>query len=619
METALQTYTTKLTESGFGPGYETVPTSRARGRITARAVYAKACAPHYNSCAMDGVALAAVLTAGATETTPVTVNRDNHVPVNTGDPLPEGCDCVVMIEDITGTPGTDITVTQAASPWQHVRQIGEDICQGDMILASFTAVTPAAAGALLAAGVTEVEVIRRPLAGIIPTGNELAKPSAGLTAGQIPEFNSVIFTGMIEEWGGVAITYDPVADEPSALAEAINRAVKECDVVLIGAGTSAGSKDYTVDAVECPAVGGEVICHGVSIRPGKPVILALAGKPVIGVPGYPVSGIIVLEAFVLPLIDYWFKRPPTTRETAEAVLSKRVVSSLKYKEFVRVKAGRVGGRLVAVPLARGAGVVSSFVKADAIMEIPQDSEGAEAGETVTLRLLRPLRELDRTLVITGSHDPLIDEAADILRRRDYSVYAASTHVGSMGGLMAIKRGEAHLAGVHLLDEATGQYNRPFVERHFLSGGVRLIPCVKRSQGFMVAAGNPKKIKSYADIAQQGLTYVNRQNGSGTRILCDYLLKKSDIPVKSIAGYDREEYTHTNVAAIVASGGADAGLGIYAAARMYGLDFVPVWEEEYDLLASEDALELDIVRQFIDVLAGKPLKARLTELGGYRWI
>ena len=616
LDEALSGYLDVLAREGVALRSERIAVGSACGRITANAVYAKISSPHYNSCAMDGVALRSAETFGATETTPATLAAGSYAAVDTGDPLPPAYDCVVMVEDIVAAGDEAIRLYSAASPWQHVRQIGEDICQGDMLLPSFTEITPSAAGALIAGGVLTVEVLRKPVVGIIPTGDEIVRPNADPKVGEIVEFNSTIFSGMLEEWGARSVVYPIVKDNPASLAEALEAASRLCDIILINAGSSAGREDFAKEAV---ARAGRVILHGVAIKPGKPVILGfIRHKPVIGVPGYPVSGIIVLDAFVKPVLRFYLKQGPYRADTVEAVTSRRLTSPLKYREFVRTRLGYLNGRLVAVPLDRGAGVVTSFVKADGVIEIPQNAEGYEAGDSVNVRLFRPLNEIRDTLIVTGSHDPLLDEASDLLRRQFPGSSVASSHVGSMGGVMAMKRGETHIAGIHLLDEASGQYNRPYVDRFFAEGGVVLQACVMRQQGLIVPSGNPKSIRSFADIASGRFRYVNRQKGSGTRILCDYLLKKECLNPSAIRDYGREEYTHTGVAAIVAAGSADTGLGIYPAAKMYGLDFIPLCDEQYDLLIDGNAIETAQVKRFLMILASEAFRERLARMGGYTW-
>lgn len=607
-------YLARLQENGFAGQTEMVSVQNAFGRITARAVYAAICAPHYAASAMDGIVVHAKDTFGATETTPVRLTPQQYMVVDTGDPVPEDCDAVIMVEDIVRGEDESVTIYAAAAPWQHIRQIGEDICAGEMILASYMEVTPAAIGAMIAGGVLEIEVIKKPVIGIIPTGDEIVAPCADPKPGDILEFNSSIFSAMVQEWGAEAKTYPIVPDRFDAIREMVARAADECDIVLLNAGFSAGREDYSVSVIREL---GDVVYHGIAIKPGKPAILGLRGAvPILGVPGYPVSGIIVIEELLKPLVAEWFHSNTAPVQLATATLTRPVVSGLKYQEFVRVRMGEVGGKLTASPLSRGAGVVSSFMKADGILEVPQGTEGYEAGEEVQVRLLSTPEKLQNTLVVIGSHDPLLDEVADMMHRADPTVFMSSSHVGSMGGIMAIRRGEAHAGGCHLLDTETGVYNLSFLKKYFPNGGIRLVRCVGRQQGLMLAKGNPLDIKEFADIAKNGVRYVNRQKGSGTRVLMDYLCEQYAVNVGDIYGYEREELTHTSVAAQIANGSADAGMGIYSAAQLYDLDFLPICIEEYDLIIPDHAWETPVVQQLIATLKSPAFREKMLAMGGY---
>lgn len=607
-------YLARLQENGFAGQTEMVSVQNAFGRITTRAVYAAICAPHYAASAMDGIAVHAKDTFGATETTPVRLTPQQYMVVDTGDPVPEDCDAVIMVEDIVRGEDESVTIYAAAAPWQHIRQIGEDICAGEMILASYMEVTPAAIGAMIAGGVLEIEVIKKPVIGIIPTGDEIVAPCADPKPGDILEFNSSIFSAMVQEWGAEAKTYPIVPDRFDAIREMVARAADECDIVLLNAGSSAGREDYSVSVIREL---GDVVYHGIAIKPGKPAILGLRGAvPILGVPGYPVSGIIVIEELLKPLVAEWFHSNTAPVQLATATLTRPVVSGLKYQEFVRVRMGEVGGKLTASPLSRGAGVVSSFMKADGILEVPQGTEGYEAGEEVQVRLLSTPEKLQNTLVVIGSHDPLLDEVADMMHRADPTVFMSSSHVGSMGGIMAIRRGEAHAGGCHLLDTETGVYNLSFLKKYFPNGGIRLVRCVGRQQGLMLAKGNPLDIKEFADIAKNGVRYVNRQKGSGTRVLMDYLCEQYAVNVSDIYGYEREELTHTSVAAQIANGSADAGMGIYSAAQLYDLDFLPICIEEYDLIIPDHAWETSVVQQLIATLKSPAFREKVLAVGGY---
>ena len=611
---ARKDYLALLESHGFGPRTEIIPVFESCGRVTARAVYAHICAPHYAASAMDGVAVNAKDTFGATETTPVVLQPEQYIVLDTGDPIPEDRDAVIMVEDIVKNADGSITIHAAAAPWQHIRQIGEDICAGEMILPSHMTVSPAAIGAMIAGGVLEIEVIRKPVVGIIPTGDEIIPPCTDPKPGDILEFNGSIFSAMVRQWGAEAVVYPIVPDKFDQIKAMVAKAAEECDMVILNAGSSAGREDFSARVIREL---GEVLYHGIAIKPGKPAILGCQGeKPILGVPGYPVSGIIVIEQLLKPLIDHWLQAPSAPSQYAKATLTRPVVSGLKYQEFVRVRMGCVGGRLMASPLSRGSGVVSSFMKADGILEVPQGLEGYEAGEEVNVRLLSPRSKLENTLVVIGSHDPLLDELADMLHLENPELYMSSSHVGSMGGIMAIRRGEAHAAGCHLLDTADGSYNRSFIRKYFPKGGVRLISCVGRQQGLMVARGNPLNIRKFSDIARDGVRYVNRQKGSGTRILSDYLCKRENVDASAIYGYDREELTHTSVAAQIVSGSADAGMGIYSAAKLYDLDFIPICIEEYDLIIPDHAWDTPMVRSLLTILKSDAFREKILSLGGY---
>ena len=611
---AREDYLKLLQSHGFGPKTEVIPVWDACGRVTAHAVYAHICAPHYAASAMDGVAVNAKDTFGATETTPITLNPGQFIVLDTGDPIPENCDAVIMVEDIVKNEDGTITIHAAAAPWQHIRQIGEDICAGEMVLPSHMEVSPSAIGAMIAGGVLEIEVIRKPRVGIIPTGDEIIPPCTDPKPGDILEFNGSIFSAMVRQWGAEAKIYPIVPDKFDQIRDMVARAAEECDLVILNAGSSAGREDYSVKVIREL---GEVLYHGIAMKPGKPAILGCKGEtPILGVPGYPVSGIIVIEELLRPLIDHWLKAPAAPRQYAKAILTRPVVSGLKYQEFVRVRMGYVGDRLMASPLSRGSGVVSSFMKADGILEVPQGLEGFEAGAEVHVRLLSPVEKLKNTVVVIGSHDPLLDELGDLLHVADNEVFMSSSHVGSMGGIMAIRRGETHAAGCHLLNTETGAYNISFIKKYFPRGGVKLLRCVGRQQGLMVARGNPLNIRKFADIAKPGIRYVNRQKGSGTRILTDYLCKQDDLDPAAIYGYDREELTHTSVAAQIVSGSADAGMGIYSAARLYDLDFIPICIEEYDLIIPDHAWDTPQVQAMLETLKSDAFREKILSLGGY---
>ncbi len=594
---------------------ETVPVAEALGRVTAAPVFARLSSPHYHAAAMDGAAVRARETAGATETRPVPLALGRQaIWVDTGDAMPEGFDAVVMREVLHETGDGAIEIRAPVAPWQHVRPLGEDIVATELVLTENHVLRPEDLGAIAACGLTEVAVRARPRVAIIPTGSELVLPGQPAKPGDIIEYNSLMLAGQVSQWGGAPTRYPPVPDDLARIKAAIVDALREHDIVVVNAGSSAGSEDFTAPAVQEM---GALLVHGVAIRPGHPVVLGIVrGKPVAGIPGYPASAVVTSELFLRPLVLRRLGLPVPQPQQVEAVMTRKVLSPMGEDEYLRVKLGKVGDKLVAAPLQRGAGVIMSLVRADGLALIPRFSEGVAAGQRVQVWLRKPLDEIERAIVCIGSHDVTLDLLASHLRRRSSGVSFSSTNVGSLGGLVAIERGEAHVAGSHLLDEATGEYNLSFVRRYVKSAPVLLVNLVHRTQGLMAPKGNPKGVRSLADLAQPGLRFVNRQRGSGTRVLLDYKLRELGIAPEAIAGYEREEFTHLAVAAHVASGTADVGLGILAAARALGLDFIPLLSERYDLVVPRAFYESDLLKPLWAVLTGESFRREVTALGGY---
>lgn len=590
------------------PEAEEVDLSDALGRVTFEPVFAKVSSPNYNAAAMDGIAVRAVDTGEATEVRPVSLEEGrDFIYVNTGNQIKEPWDAVIMIEDVIHTEEGRVQILSSAYPWQHIRQIGEDIVATEMILPSKHKIRPMDLGALIAGGTQKVLVYKKPKVGILPTGTEIVEDISQVTDGKIIDSNSRVFSAMTLENGGEPRRYSPHKDDFELLKKAILKGVEENDIMLINAGSSAGTTDYTVKLIKEL---GEVIIHGVAMKPGKPTILGLInGKPVIGIPGYPVSAYLVFDEFVKPLIKKFRGQEKDDARYVKASLSRRVVSSLKHKDLVRVNLGYVNEKLLATPLPGGAGTSMSLVRADGIAIIPQSAEGAEAGDMVDVKLLKPESEIMDTLVSIGSHDLIMDILGDIMP-------LSSSHVGSLGGIMALMRGECHMAPTHLLDMDTGEYNISYVKKYFPNEKMLLIKGVHRKQGFIVEKGNPKHIKDFSDLTREGVTYANRQRGAGTRILLDYHLNKENIDPEDIIGYKRELNTHMAVATAVKTGSATAGLGIYSAAQAMELDFVEVTNEDYDFLVKEKDIKDPRILAFMDALKSDEFRKKVEALGGY---
>jgi putative molybdopterin biosynthesis protein len=597
---------------------EEIPVAEARGRVTAGPVMARRSSPAAHQAAMDGFAVVAASTFGATPDYPkwLTVGQEAF-PINTGHLMPPSTDAVIMVEQVPDPEADPITVEEPTFPWQHVRRIGEDLVVGEMVLPEGVEIVPWAQGALLAAGITKIAVRRRPRVAIIPTGTELVPVTEldrDLPMGKLPEFNSVILAGLVVEAGGVPEVKPIVSDDPGALTAALKEALNDADMVLINAGSSAGTEDYTYRAIDAL---GDVLVHGVAMMPGKPTVLGVvAGKPVIGNPGYPVSAVLSFEQFAAPLIAGLAGQRLTPRPTMEVYPAQNLPSKPGLTEFIRVTLGRVGDKVIATPLPRGAGTITSLVRADGLLIVPALSEGLEEDRQVGAELLVSPEDIEGTLVVLGSHDNTIDLLATLLHRRDHRLRLSSGHVGSLGGLMALRQGRAHLGGSHMLDPDTNTYNVPFIQRYLAGMHLKLINLAWRQQGLMVAPRNPHKIKTINDLVRPDVRFINRQRGAGTRMLLDYLLKENGLNADQVQGYEREEYTHMAVAVNVFSGTADVGLGILAAARALGLDFIPLLPERYDLVVPETTFADPRFQALLEVVRSPEFQKAAAALGGY---
>lgn len=781
LDEAWARFTGALVEAGLWqpfPG-EDVPLSEALGRITAEPVWAAVSAPHYHASAMDGYAVRARDTEGASETSPITltvIEDDAEVErverpakaVNTGHPMPPWANAVIMIEHAQPQGEHELLIRASAAPWQHVRQMGEDMVATELVLPANHRLRPVDLGAMAGSGHATVSVRRRPRVAIIPTGSELVSiESVEATGGRpepgrIIEYNSLVLAAQVEQWGGQATRWPIVPDDYESIKAAVVEAARTHDLVLVNAGSSAGSEDYTAHVI---AELGRVLVHGIAVRPGHPVIFGLVGAsppppsssspqveggtggeaartpqtgqlreklkplarqkrreptpaedrlwqslrdrqiggmkfrrqhvigqfvvdfycpeanlivevdgpiheytpeedsirrayleglgmrilrvtndevthdleavlarirteagrylhriphpiPVIGVPGYPVSAALTGEIFIEPLLSRWLGQPPAEPLTLQATISRKVVSPPGDDDYVRVTVGQVGDKVIATPLARGAGVITSLVRADGIVRIPRFSEGVDAGTEVTVHLYRTPQQIARTIVAIGSHDITLDLLAQFIAERAPGHRLSSANVGSLGGLVALRRGEAHLAGSHLLDPETGDYNWRYIDQYLTGRDVTLVTLVRREQGLIVPPGNPQAIESLDDLAREDVTFVNRQRGAGTRLLLDYELGQRGIDPAQVRGYEREEYTHLAVAAAVAGGTASCGLGVRAAARALGLDFVTVGWERYDLVIPREHYESDLLKPLLALLHDEEFRAAVAALAGY---
>ncbi len=637
---------TALREAGLWQvlGAETIPLDEnALGRVLAEPVWALKSSPHYHASAMDGFAVRAEATAGAMPSTPVTLRfgpqaarlsaRDEAACLDTGDPLPDWANAVIPIENVEpldeqGGVAPDprkpaaIRIRASVTPWSHVRPLGEDIVATQLVLPAGHPLKPYDLGAIAAAGHVSVTAARRPRVAILPTGTELVPIGAELKPGDILEYNSLVMAAQLKAMGAEPVRFPITMDDFDAICARVSEAAQTCDLVLLNAGSSAGSEDFSARVVESL---GELLAHGVAVRPGHPVILGMLNRqskienqksqiPIVGVPGYPVSAALTVEIFVEELVARWLGRRPAEPPVISANITRKITSPPGDDDYIRVVVGKVGEKTLAAPIARGAGVITSLVRADGLVVLPRGVQGVEAGESVRVRLMRSMNDIAQTIFCIGSHDVILDLLAQHLSGSNRRLVSAN--VGSQGGLAALRRGEAHLAGSHLLDPETGEYNLPYLRQYLPGVPVKLVGFVRREQGLIARRGNPKGVRSLQDLARAEVMFINRQRGAGTRVLLDYHLNLLRITPNQVHGYNDEEYTHLGVAAAVASGRADCGLGIPAAAQALELDFVPLFHERYDLVIPTVHAESDLLKPLFELMQSQSFQNAVKALPGY---
>ncbi len=619
---------------------------KACGRVLSEPVWAKISSPHYHSSAMDGFAIRTMDTLHAMQNSPVLLTiqsaggEERTEYVDTGDPLPEWADAVIPIEftepvddqgQIASNPRCPfaIRIRAAVSPWSNVRVMGEDIVATQLVLPKGHILRPVDLGAIAASGNDTVKVAKQPKVAVLPTGSELVPVGQPVSAGEIIEFNSLVLAAQVNDWGGKASRFSITTDDFETIRKRVAQAALEHDLILLNAGSSAGSEDFSARVVESL---GSVLVHGIAVRPGHPVILGmlrmkavydclnveyhteLPDIPIIGVPGFPVSAALTGEIFVEPLMALWLGRKDFSPIEVSARITRKITSPPGDDDYLRVVVGRVRDQLLAAPLSRGSGVITSLVQADGIVILPRGIQGLPAGSEIRVRLYKSLSEIDRTIFAIGSHDMILDILGQSLVQHNRRL--SSANVGSQAGLVALSRGEAHLSGSHLLDPETGEYNIKYIYQYLPGVPIKVVDFAVRQQGFLVLPDNPKSIHSLEDLSRPDVRYINRQRGAGTRVLLDYHLARSGIEPAQIQGYNQEEFTHLAVAAAVSSGRADCGLGIPAAAGALKLDFVPLYSEKYQLVIPEEFYGAEILQPLLKLLTDRAFQGAVGKLPGY---
>ena len=606
---------------------EAVPLAAALARVLAADVVAPVDAPPFDRSNVDGFAVRSADTVGARDGAPkrLTLNAEviacgidpafEVVPgtataIATGGVIPRGADAVVMIEHtelIEAEAAPAIALRRAAAAGQLISYAGSDIARGETLLRRGTRLGSREIGMLAACGLAEIEVVRRPRVAVLSTGDELVEPGQPLPPAGVYDSNSAILAAAIAEAGGEPVPFGVFPDEEAALEQAMRGALSSCDVVVLSGGTSKGAGDLSHRVVSRLGEPG-ILVHGVALKPGKPLCLAVIGdKPLIVLPGFPTSAIFTFHAFVAPLIRARAGLKAETARTATARVPVRIASELGREEFVLVSLVAGDDGAIAFPTGKGSGAVTAFSQADGFLTVDPLASALDAESEVEVTLIgEAVRAPD--VVIMGSHDIALDVVVGALAGRGFA--ARTIAVGSLGGVAALGRGECDLAPVHLIDPTTGLYNK-----HLLAPGLALMPGWRRMQGFVYRPTDPRFAGLSADaalkvaLADRDALMVNRNAGSGTRVLLDGLLRGA-----RPAGYANQPRSHNAVAATVAQGRADWGVAIAPVARMYGLGFLPIAPEEYDFLLLEARRERPGVWAFLAALHDKKVRAAIRALG-----
>ncbi len=615
---------------------EEVGLDECLGRVLATDVIAGVDVPPFDRASMDGYAVLASDTFYADEESPVELEVLGYVKagdsstheispgrcmgIATGAPMPVGANAVVMVE-YTEQEGDKVRIYKPVAPGENVMPAGSDIMRGELVLRAGTRLSPREVGVLAALGMARVLVYARPKVGIISTGDEVSEPGKPLSFGRIYDANAYAIAQAVRECGGAPELLGIARDSEEDLRGYLERALGTCDVVITTGGTSAGVGDLcyrVIDTLGSPGV----IVHGVAIKPGKPTVIGVVdGKPVFGLPGYPTSAMVTFQVFVAPLLRRLSGLQEPERRRVKARTAMRFYSAGGRYEYrlVNLVRGADGG-YTAYPMLTGSGAITTFAEADGYIEIPEHVEMLGEGEEHEVVLLGETLQL-ADLTIIGSHCIGVDMLLSMLRER---IKPKVINVGSSGGLAAVRRGESDISGMHLVDEATGEYNLPFIRRLGLEDRVYLVRGYFREQGIVVQKGNPRGISGVEDLLED-VRFINRNPGSGTRVLLDLelgkLAEERGVELREltarITGYEIEAKSHSAVAAAVAHGRADAGIAIRTVAEQYGLDFIPLREEEYDFAIPKEKIEKREVQDFLSALRSSEFRQMLERTPGLK--
>ena len=576
-----------------------IPVIDAAGRVTATPVYAKYSVPEVNLSAMDGFAVRSRDTVGAGDQSPVVIG--DFTQVNTGNIVPPGFDAVIMVED-TWKEGDHIKIRKSASLWQHVRPAGEDVREGQLVLPEGHQIRPFDIGALATYGIVRVDV-REVNVGLIPTGSELVNLGVRPGPGQVVESNTIMAQVFLGEMGANCTRYPIARDNPKVIEESLCRAVGENDLVLISAGSSAGTRDYTAEVIESA---GELIFHGVAMKPGKPAMLGrINGKPVIGLPGYPLAAQTALREFAGPLLESWGLAAPLYH-TFRVQLSGSLISDLGFDEFIPVSVGRVGSKFWAIPHSRGSGIQMATVKANGFVHIRAHTEGCDSETEMDAVLTTDPGNIERTLLLSGAYDPALDELAHLAR--DKGIFMQVRNAGNVGAVLSLRHNSCHAAPLSLPDFSLLPNCREIMQLLPLSD-LRFIHIATTSLGIASREGY-----TFDDLVTT--RFINRRNGTSARMIFDTILKARGIDQAQIDGYGHEVETHRAVAEAIRNGFADTGICTSGVAEENGLLFVPLVGEQFELAIRTDIMKEPNISALVSTIQSGQFKQALEEKGGY---
>jgi len=622
--------------------FETVFLDKSSGRILAEDIISNIDVPNFNRASMDGYAVKASDTFKASDDSPtqmriigVSEPGDNKnfklrtgeaVEVGTGASIPSGTNSVVMVE-YTKSIGDRVDVYRAVSPNENIMFSGADIRTGELVLRKGKTITPTDAGVLAAIGQNRIKVFRKPIVGIISTGNELVEPGKNLKGSQIFDINSYSIYQSVLENGGFSLEPVIVKDDARIIKKTLIELINKTDILLTSGSTSAGSGDLLHDLLNEIGKPG-ILAHGLDVKPGKPTIIAsINTKPVIGLPGYPTSALIIFQLIVAPLIRIMAGLPKFNEETTlVGRAARRIYSAKGRRELMTIQLVKSEKGLLAFPVGFGSGAISSLALADGYIDISKSQEFIEENEELEIKLLSP-KLVPADLVIIGSHCTGLDLIYQHIIKRIPDFRLKIINNGSIGGLDSIEKGQADIAGIHLLDEKTGEYNVPYI-KSLTRKSANLFRGYIREQGLIISKGNPKNISNFSDILKKDVVFINRNRGSGTRILIDKWIKEISAKRKTsleklkmeINGYYIEAKSHSAIAATISQGKADLGVGIKTVAMAYNLDFIKLADEKYDFLINKARLEKPGVKLFLEILSSQEFKNNLEKkMSGLRVI